>query len=183
MLLAGCASVRPALPPGDESSARQTSWQGRFAVSADDPSNPERRADAANGSFTLTSVAGRSDLELVSPLGQIIARAKVEPGEATLTLSDGKVLRAADADSLTEQSFGWKLPIDRLPDWLNGVAAGAAERDSAGRLLSAVDHQWKLLVTDWNGRAPRKLELNWPADAAIALKQGRRIRVRLVIDA
>lgn len=143
---------------------------------------PDSRPEAAVGAFSLSAKDGRTELELIGPLGQKLAHASAGPREASLTLSDGRVLRADDAETLTERSFGWRLPMSRLADWLNGIAAGQSQRDDQGRLVSGVDSNWRLTVTEWTGRLPRRLELQWPVDPSVAPADARRIRLRLVID-
>lgn len=183
-LVAGCAAPSPRLDPADDVS-RVTAWRGRFAVTATEAATggDATRQDSATGAFVLRRVAASPRdalaLELFSPLGQTMATASVGAAGARIELADGRHFEAADPDSLTEQSFGWRLPLSRLTDWLEGRAVGRAERDAAGRLLRATDSNWRLTVTDWNERLPRRLELDWPVEPA---HSARTIRLRLVID-
>jgi outer membrane lipoprotein LolB len=185
LLLAGCAAPTPA-PDASDDALRATLWRGRFAVNATEPAaaGDAPRQDSATGSFALRRVRGSPRdalaLELYSPLGQTVASASVDPSGARIELADGRQFEAADPDLLTEQSFGWRLPLSRLTDWLEGRADGAAERDAAGRLVRATDSNWRVTVTDWNDRLPRRLELDWPVDP---VQPPRAIRLRLVIDA
>lgn len=183
-LLAGCAAPSPRPDPADDAS-RVTVWRGRFAVTATEPATggDAPRQDGATGAFVLRRVAASPRdalaLELFSPLGQTMATASAGAAGARIELADGRHFEAADPDSLTEQSFGWRLPLSRLTDWLDGRAGGSAERDAAGRLVRATDSNWRLTVTDWNDRLPRRLELDWPVEP---VHSARMIRLRLVID-
>ena len=187
-LLAGCAT--PPVAPGalDSSGGVQqvATWQGRFSMtassaqpSADPGSGPAQ--ESALGSFVLrrTRPGDALALSLYSPLGQTVASAAVDAGGARIELADGRRFEARDADTLAEQSFGWRMPLSRLADWLDGRTDGDAVRDDQGRLLRATDSNWQVVVTDWDGRLPRRLELSWPVEPVVP---PRAVRLRLVVE-
>src|SRR5690606_35396756 len=81
LLLGGCASMAPpADTPGADSSATRNYRQtieiaGRLSVQYRQNGNDE----SLHGSFTWQQRGERSDVALLSPLGQIIATIAVEP--------------------------------------------------------------------------------------------------------
>jgi len=97
-------------------------------------------------------------LDLVSPLGATIARFETDPLEARLLVpADGgvQVSRGADARALSEQVMGWSLPLDGMPDWLEGrPAVGRPYRslpeDSSGARRFEQDG-WAVTVHDGSG--------------------------------
>ena len=185
--LAGCAAA-PTAPATADDASRATTWRGRFALNAtfpdpDAPPGAAPRQDSALGSFVLRRVRATPRdthaIELYSPLGQTVATARVDAAGARIELADGRRFEAADADTLTEQTFGWRLPLSRLADWLDGQAGGSAERDVTGRLLRAVDSNWLLVVTGWDDKQPTRLDLSWPVEPVVP---PRSIRLRLAVE-
>lgn len=171
-LAAGCASVPPDPPPPAAPGAVRD-WSGRFSVTLQ-ADLPGGRQDAAAGRFALVSrptPAGRRlEIELTSPFGQTLASGQREPsGASTLTLSDGRTLRAPTLDALLERAVGWPLPIERLPDWLDDRFETVVTRDARGGVETARDSGWQI------EREPRRWALQRPhADG--------RLRVVLVLD-
>jgi outer membrane lipoprotein LolB len=107
-LLAACASV-PAPSPGGLS--------GRLTLKVDaSAGQPERNLTAA---FDLRGDAERGELNLTTPLGTTLARARWQPGQAVLDTSDGEQ-RHSDLMALSEAAFGEPIPLQALLDWLRG---------------------------------------------------------------
>lgn len=179
--LGGCAAPGPR-PDLAEDASLVTSWRGRFALTMDEGGAAPRQ-DSALGSFVLrrTRAAPRDALrlELYSPLGQTVATASTGAEGARIELADGRRFEGLDADALAEQTFGWRLPLSRLTDWLEGRADESAERDVTGRLLRATDANWRVTVTDWDDKLPRRLDLQWPVTP---VDPPRSIRLRLAVE-
>jgi outer membrane lipoprotein LolB len=70
-------------------------------------------------SFELRGSADRGELDLTSPLGQTVAKARWAPGTAQLMTSDGE-RSFADLESLAREALGVALPLAALGDWLHG---------------------------------------------------------------
>ncbi len=121
--LAACAGLpSPANTPG-------RNYRGRFSlvVSRTQASGQAQR-NSWSGRFALSLAGQAMSLDLVSPLGATIARFETDPLEARLLLpADGgvQVSRGADAKALSERVMGWSLPLDGMPDWLQGRPAAA----------------------------------------------------------
>lgn len=60
------------------------------------------------------------NINLYSPLGSQVANIKKTPEQVALTDSSGKRFSAADAEILTQETLGWKLPLTGLADWAIG---------------------------------------------------------------
>lgn len=158
LALAGCAA--PPLTP-DAGGAAQ--WSGRFSVTASSADAPDERS---SGRFLLHVLDGRSRLELSSPLGQTLAQLQLADGRARLTTAEGKQFEADSAEALTEQVFGWRVPIGDLPRWLDGRFSSPTEFDGP-RAVAARENDWSIRVEAWRDDArPARLALSWPADAA-----------------
>ncbi len=138
LLLAGCAgmSAVPVQPARD--ALNDFMLEGRFSLRQEDKSYA--------GKLSWRHAGGRDELLLSSPLGQGIAQITAEPGEARLTTSDGKAYSAADAQTLTENVLGYRLPLALLTDWVRGRDTDAAnvERDGYGRPLRLRHEDWRI---------------------------------------
>jgi outer membrane lipoprotein LolB len=107
VLLAACASVPP---PPDQLS-------GRLSVKVDAFGQQPSRSLSA--SFDLRGDARRGELSLTTPLGTMLARAQWQPGDVRLSTSRGES-RHGDLTALAEATFGERIPLGALFDWLRG---------------------------------------------------------------
>jgi outer membrane lipoprotein LolB len=110
LVLAGCATAPP--PP-----AEGELLAGRLSVQvAASDAQPARQL---SGGFELRGSATQGQLDLISPLGTLVARARWRPGQAELDGPDGNA-RFADLSALSAQAFGEPMPLAALFDWLRG---------------------------------------------------------------
>ncbi|MBI2316891.1 MAG: outer membrane lipoprotein LolB [Betaproteobacteria bacterium] len=120
-------------------------------------------AEGASARLTWRHGAASDDLLISSPLGQGIARLTRRGGEVQLVTSDATTHRAADAESLTEQVLGWRLPLAGLPDWVQGRPdpARPAElaRDASGRATELRQDRWRIEYQEYEGERPSRLRL------------------------
>ena len=167
LLLAGCAALQeqPDVPPIGEAFA----LMGRVSV--------KYGAEAASGKLAWQHDAQSDEMLFSTPLGQGVARIVRRDGVVTLINSDNKEFRAADAETLTQQVLGWRLPLAGLPDWVRGRAApGApaqARLDSSQRLAELRQSGWLVEFLDY--RAGSAL----PARMRLSRED---LEIRLVID-
>jgi outer membrane lipoprotein LolB len=177
--LAGCATP-PSTPEPTARDGPPNLWTGRFAATVSDaaPDGSGAREERSSGRFSLRVEDARTQLELSSPLGQTMAQVWLADGHATLLAADGKTWQAPSAEALTEQVFGWRVPLGNLPDWLEGRIAEPTERDGT-RVVAGREHGWSVRIDAHDAGRPRRLALDWPVDAAAG---ERRLSLRLVID-
>jgi len=90
------------------------------------------RDDAGSGNIAWRHGAHSDEMLLTTPFGQGIARLVRADDEFTLTTQDGREYRAGDAESLTEQVLGFRLPLRGLADWVRGRAAHAGVNPQNG---------------------------------------------------
>jgi len=157
LLLAACAA------PGFQSSAADVEFElsGRIAV--------RYRDDAGSGNVSWRHGARADEMLLTSPLGQGIARIVRSGAEVVLTTQDGRQFKAADAESLTEQVLGFRVPLLGLADWVRGrPAPGPASaptqqrNDSTGRLAELEQSGWRIEYQEYQGSLPSRLKLSFP---------------------
>jgi outer membrane lipoprotein LolB len=155
LLLASCAE----LPFSQAESGVEFELRGRIAV--------RYRDEAASGNIGWRHAAASDEVLITSSLGQGVARIVREAGQVTLTTQDGREHRAADAESLTEQVLGFRVPLAGLADWVRGKPApGAARerRDAAGRLVELDQAGWNIAYEAWSedGSRPTRMKLAYP---------------------
>jgi outer membrane lipoprotein LolB len=157
LLLAACATPGFLLP----NDGTEFELAGRIAV--------RYRDDAGSGNIAWRHGPDVDEMLLTTPFGQGIARLARKGGEITLTTQDGREFKAADAESLTEQVLGFRLPLVGLADWVRGRAAPNAapeplmeRRDKAGRLAELEQSGWKIRYLEYADALPSRLTLTFP---------------------
>jgi outer membrane lipoprotein LolB len=110
-LLAGCGS----LPPAGEAAGQRIA--GRLAIQVAGIGVEPARQLAAG--FELRGSAARGALDLISPLGLLLAQARWQPGGAELE-QGGQTQVYASTDELAAMALGQALPLEALFDWLRG---------------------------------------------------------------
>ena len=156
-LLAACASPRFSVP--DEGAEFELT--GRIAVSY--------RDDAGSGNIAWRHGERVDEMLLTTPFGQGIARLARAGDAITLTTQDGREFRAADAEALTEQVLGFRLPLAGLADWVRGRPASKPaleptqeRRDALGRLAELEQSGWKVRYLEYTDALPSRLTLSYP---------------------
>ena len=160
--LAGCVAITPARLVSED-----FLLEGRFSLRQEEQNH--------SGRLSWRHTAVGDEWLLASPFGQGIAGIAATPGEATLRLSDGKVFTAPDVPSLTERSLGYRLPLERLSDWVRGRAAGAeiVARDAQGRPLRLRHEDWYIeydYADDDPAALPAKVFAEGPGSLELRLR-------------
>lgn len=112
--LAGCATPRPAPPPGVQA------WSGRLALAV------EGRSDQSfSAGFELRGAPEAGELTLFNPLGGTLGVLAWEPGRAILR-ANGGTREFASLDEVAIEVTGAAIPITALFDWLEGRPTAVA---------------------------------------------------------
>ena len=83
-LVSACATVTPPAAPMDETGA----LSGRLTLKVE--AHDDQPSRSINAIFDLRGDARRGELNLTTPLGTTLARARWRPGEALLSSSQGE---------------------------------------------------------------------------------------------
>ncbi|MFZ6680166.1 lipoprotein insertase outer membrane protein LolB [Undibacterium sp. Tian12W] len=182
----GCASLNsPAQVPATASTATTASTRqyqqkiqisGKISIQYQQADKPQ----SLPGGFEWEQDAQGIRINLLSPLGQTMARITQTAQGATLE-QDGKVPRtASDLDQLLQDTLGWSLPVAGLRDWLQGFVA------IDGKQLAAVKAEdqtlttqgWKLRYVSWHE------QLNFPKriDLQRYTEQAGDVSIRIVVN-
>ena len=103
------------------------------------------------------------EMLITSPVGQGIARITREGERFRLVTGDKTEYRAADAESLTDQALGWRLPLAGLPDWVQGRASldrPATVTGPAGEGLEIRQDGWRVAYEEFREGRPFRLRLS-----------------------
>lgn len=172
--LPGCGSLPPAVPLKAPDAG--FALEGRISV--------VYGSENLSGKIGWIHAPGSDQINLASPLGTQVARLQRDAGGVTLTDSERNVHRAADAETLTAQRLGWRLPLAGLTDWVRARPSSAApqqvRRDASGRLDYLDESDWRIeYAYDDSGaapaRLPRRLFMRY-------VKAAEPLEIRLVID-
>ena len=161
-LLGACASLPdagPPLPGGFELSGRVAVGHGK---------------DAASGKIFWRHSDDSDELLITSALGQGIARISRERDRFRLVTGDNQEYRAADAESLTEQALGWRLPLAGLADWVQARASPGRPAEVVGRAGDGLEIRqdgWRVAYDEFREGRPFRLRLS---------REG--VEIRLILD-
>jgi len=149
-LLGACASLPeagPPLPGGFE-------LAGRVAV--------RHGKEAASGKIFWRHSDDSDELLITSALGQGIARISRERDRFRLVTGDRQEYRAADAESLTEQALGWRLPLAGLADWVQARASPGRPAETSGGADQGLEIRqdgWRIAYEELREGRPRRMRL------------------------
>lgn len=113
LLAAGCATPVPPSAPA----AAGEAITGRMVLRL--LATPDRPARSVNALFDLQGDATQGQLDLSTPLGTTLARARWQPESVVLFTSDGET-RHESLDTLTRDVLGEPVPVAPLFHWLRG---------------------------------------------------------------
>jgi outer membrane lipoprotein LolB len=130
---------------------------GRIAVKYKD--------EAASGNIAWRHSADADEMLLSSSFGQGIARIVRTRELVTLTTSEGRDVSAADAEALTEQVLGFRIPLAGLADWVRGRPGPGPARtraDGEGRLVELEQRGWTIEYLGYADKLPARMRLTYP---------------------
>lgn len=166
----GCATTPVTVP--------DRVYTGRFSAIA---TRAEKR-ETLSGRFSVEVRGSHRTIDLSTPLGTTVARIEVGPDGARASGAGVREVRGTDADALTEQLLGWRLPVSGMPDWIEGRPApgrpARVEREGSRPVLIEQDG-WIVRLSETfepSGR-PRLIVLERPA---ASLAPG--VILRLIVD-
>ncbi len=156
--LAGCAVAPTTTPPASSASQtlkaqhlqklasiRQFSLQGRIGV--------QTNGKGFSGSLQWQHNSKDDAITLFSPLGSQVASISKKPDQVTLIDASGKSYSAVDAETLTQETLGWKLPLAGLADWSIGRPTSSPVQNSIWNeqgLLTNLDQDgWKIEYSNY----------------------------------
>lgn len=94
------------------------------------------------------------NIDVYSPVGGKIANIAKTANGVTLTDQKGRSISAQDAESLTEMTLGFRLPLTGLSDWTLGKPTAskieASTWDEKGQLLTLKQDGWDISYENYS---------------------------------
>lgn len=115
LLLSACANLTPL--PALKTSDGDVRLSGRLSVQV--AGGQGGTAQGGNALFDLTGSPAAGQLELSTPLGSLLARARWS-GTEVLLQTPNEERRFETLDALTRELLGEAIPVTALFDWLHG---------------------------------------------------------------
>jgi outer membrane lipoprotein LolB len=175
LLIAGCASrpvTQPAITPASQKANQEHlssladiqhfSLKGRIGV--------QTEGKGFSGSMQWQHTPANDNIALYSPLGGQVASIIQDEHAVMLTEADGDSITAKDAESLTQMTLGWKLPLNGLADWAIGRPTKAPIEqinwNDAGQITRLKQEGWDIEYSDYMAhegkQLPNKIYLRSP---------------------
>jgi outer membrane lipoprotein LolB len=174
-LLAGCAQLQTA-PSADKVFELNARLAARYG------------AESFSGNLAWRHAERNDEMLITTPIGQGVARIVRDGDRVTLTTAEPKEYRAADAESLTQEVLGFRLPLMGLADWVQARPSGGAagsnassapfkeERSAEGRLNKLEQNGWTIEYLEYAATGapplPTRLRLRYPGiELRLAISQ------------
>ncbi len=126
---------------------KQFNLKGRIAV------NTEGKGYSGGLSWAHTPITDQ--IAMFSPLGSKVSDITKSETQVKLTTADGKQFSAVDAETLTENTLGWRLPLSGLTQWIIGLASHDSKNstitlDELGRIRNLQEDGWNIEYSQYN---------------------------------
>lgn len=172
LLLSACTTLSK--PPTQQSSILSTIYQQHLAkltaikgFSLKGRLGVVTQKQGFSGSLDWQHSLTEDNINVHSPVGGKVANIYKDATGVTLTKQDGQSVRAQNAESLTETTLGFRLPLTGLSDWALGKPTAsnieASTWDENGRLLTLKQDGWDISYENYievNGQfLPKKIVL------------------------
>lgn len=173
MLVSACAIA----PTSETSYGSETfARSGRFALHVEKSQGGQ---DAVQGGFQWQESNQQLLLNLVNPMGTVLAQIEVDQaGRSLLRYPSGELVYADSPDLLVEQLFGYAIPVKEMRTWLRGNTGSdpsASVQLEDGQLRYFEQNGWRVRLQRYDTLGPRLLQMN--------RNQGLdTLSVRLVVD-
>jgi len=152
LLAGGCAQLQTKVPQDVE-----FDLSGRLAA--------RQGKEAFTGNLAWRHAKSADELLITSSLGAGVARIVREGDSVVLTTAEPREYKASDAEALTEEVLGFRLPLAGLADWVRGrpsdETAAKVERDEQGRLRSLEERGWRIEYQEYEGKLPSRMRLTY----------------------
>ena len=122
-------------------------------------------AEAFSGNIAWRHARSADEMLITSSLGAGVARIVREGDSIVLTTAEPREHRARDAEALTEEVLGFRLPLSGLAHWVRGRPAVERESrvdyDEQGRVRSLEERGWKIDFLEYDGSLPSRMRLSY----------------------
>jgi len=136
---------------------------------------------SSSGSFRWQHLVSSDEILLFTPLGQAVAEITKDQEGVRLITSKLEAFYANDVESLTEEILGWRLPLDGLQYWIQGVhspvTAAEKDLDNKDQVVAIRQDGWKIYYSNYTPAQP-----NYPSLPRVLYLTYENLKIKLVID-
>ncbi len=123
--------------------------------------------DGFSGNIAWRHGERADEVLITTPLGQGVARIVRDPNGVVVTTAEPKEYRGPDAESISQEALGYRLPLAGLADWVQGrlsskLPSGRIERYPDGRAKRLEQGGWTIDYLDYANGRPSRLRLSYP---------------------
>jgi outer membrane lipoprotein LolB len=137
--------------------------------------------ERSSGSFRWQHLAISDEILLLTPLGQAVAEITKNHDGVRLITSKLDTFYATNVENLTEEIFGWRLPLDGLQYWIQGthspVTASEKDLDNKDRVVAIRQDGWQIHYSSYTLAQLNQISLPRVLDLIYE-----NLRIRLVVD-
>ena len=134
-----------------------------------------------SGSFRWQHLAASDEILLFTPLGQAVAEISKDHEGVRLITSKLEAFYANDVESLTEEILGWRLPLNGLQFWIQGMhsPANASQKDfdNKNQIIAIRQDGWHIHYQGFTAAQP-----NTAALPRVLNLVYQKLKIRLVVD-
>lgn len=152
LLLGACAQLQTRVPED-----LRFDLTGRLAVRYGD--------EAFTGNLAWRHAGSADEMLITSSLGAGVARLVRDGGGIVLTTAEPREYRGRDAELLTEEVLGFRVPVEALADWVRGRPgrqAGQVQYGDDGRLRALEQGGWTVEYLEYRDGLPSRMRLAYP---------------------
>ena len=124
------------------------------------------QSESFTGNVTWKHARDADEMLISTPLGQGVARIARQGDAVVLATAEPREYRARDAEALTEQVLGFRVPLAGLADWVRArpstESPAQAEYAGDGRMLSLEQRGWRIEFQEYDGQRPVRMRLLYP---------------------
>lgn len=153
LILGACAQLETRVPQDVE-----FDLSGRLAA--------RYGSEAFSGNLAWRHARSADEMLITSPMGAGIARLVRDGNNIILSTAEPREYQASDAEALTEEVLGFRVPLAGLADWVRGrpstESPATAQYAPDGRLLSLQQRGWNIEYLEYDGKLPSRMRLTYP---------------------
>ena len=163
LLLGACAQLETRVPQDVE-----FDLSGRLAVRYGN--------EAFSGNLAWRHAPGSDELLITSSLGAGVARLVRDGDSVVLSTAEPREYRGRNAEALTVEVLGFRIPGAGLSDWVRGRVSGESAASTRfgddGRLRLLEQSGWTIEYLEYRDRLPSRLRLTYPGlELRLAISQ------------
>ena len=122
--------------------------------------------EAFSGNLAWRHGRSSDEMLITSALGAGVAHILRDGNSVVLKTAEPREYRAADAEALTEEVLGFRLPLEGLADWVRGRPSSPqlakAEYGDDGRLRRLTERGWQIEYLEYLDKLPSRIRLTYP---------------------